>query len=180
MQYLDKSEADITTLDPGNVFVGGRYHSLLPIMQEVYTNNQAFYYSVAVVKRNSLPELQTIAQLRGKKACFPGVGIHGGYIKLSQESREYLFWNFYTGGSSQFTHWCSLESWILLIAIIMSNQPANFLVLLVPLIHFPISITPWEITRTISVHCAPVKFLDRGAALMIHMQAIRYIKRWYF
>ncbi len=78
MQYLDKSEADITTLDPGNVFVGGRYHSLLPIMQEVYTNNQAFYYSVAVVKRNSLPEVQTIAQLRGKKACFPGVGIHGG------------------------------------------------------------------------------------------------------
>jgi melanoma-associated antigen p97 len=78
MQYLDKSEADVTTLDPGNVFVGGRYHSLLPIMQEVYTNNQAFYFSVAVVKKFSLPEVQTITQLRGKKACFPGVGIHGG------------------------------------------------------------------------------------------------------
>jgi ABC-type phosphate/phosphonate transport system substrate-binding protein len=78
MQYLDKSEADVTILDPGNVFVGGRYHSLLPIMQEVYTNNQAFYFSVAVVKKFSLPEVQTITQLRGKKACFPGVGIHGG------------------------------------------------------------------------------------------------------
>ena len=78
MQYLDKSEADVTMLDPGNVFVGGRYHSLLPIMQEVYTNNQAFYFSVAVVKKFTLPEVQTIAQLRGKKACFPGVGIHGG------------------------------------------------------------------------------------------------------
>ena len=78
MQYLDKSEADVTTLDPGNVFVGGRYHSLLPIMQEVYMNNQPFYFSVAVVKKFTLPEVQTIAQLRGKKACFPGVGIHGG------------------------------------------------------------------------------------------------------
>jgi hypothetical protein len=47
-------------------------------MQEVYTNNQAFYFSVAVVKKFSLPEVQTITQLRGKKACFPGVGIHGG------------------------------------------------------------------------------------------------------
>lgn len=78
MQYLDKSEADITTLDPGNVFIGGRYHSLLPIMQEVYSNNQASYFAVAVVKRYAMPEMQTIAQLRGKKACFPGVGIHGG------------------------------------------------------------------------------------------------------
>lgn len=80
MQYLDKSEADVTTLDPGNVFVGGRYHSLLPIMQEVYTNNQAFYYSVAVVKRFGMPEFTRLADLRGKKACFPGVGIHGGYL----------------------------------------------------------------------------------------------------
>ena len=78
MQYLDKSEADVTTLDPGNVFVGGRYHSLLPIMQEMYANNQGFYYSVAVVKKLSLPEVQHIADLKGKKACFPGVGIHGG------------------------------------------------------------------------------------------------------
>jgi hypothetical protein len=47
-------------------------------MQEVYTNNQAFYFSVAVVKKFTLPEVQAISQLRGKKACFPGVGIHGG------------------------------------------------------------------------------------------------------
>jgi len=53
-QLLDKSEADITTLDPGNVFVGGRYHSLLPIMQEVYTQNSEYFFSVAVVKRGSM------------------------------------------------------------------------------------------------------------------------------
>ena len=78
MQYLDTSESDVTTLDPGNVFVGGRYHSLIPIMQEVYENNQMHHYSVAVVKKGSLPEMQKLSDLRGKKACFPGVGIHGG------------------------------------------------------------------------------------------------------
>ncbi len=82
MQYLDKNEADVTTLDPGNVFVGGRYHSLLPIMQETYSNNQAFYYSVAVMKKFSLPDVRYLSDLKGLKACFPGVGIHGGYCHL--------------------------------------------------------------------------------------------------
>ncbi|XP_026676613.1 melanotransferrin [Diaphorina citri] len=35
MTLLDKEEAHVTTLDAGEVFVGGRYHSLIPIMQEV-------------------------------------------------------------------------------------------------------------------------------------------------
>ena len=78
MQKLDKNEVDVTTLDPGDVFIGGRYHSLLPIMQELYVNNKMTYYSVAVIKRYTMPELISISQLRGKKACFPGVGIHGG------------------------------------------------------------------------------------------------------
>ena len=78
MQKLDKNEVDVTTLDPGDVFIGGRYHSLLPIMQELYVNNKMTYYSVAVIKRYAMPELISISQLRGKKACFPGVGIHGG------------------------------------------------------------------------------------------------------
>lgn len=83
MKHLDNNEADITTLDPGNVFIGGRYHSLLPIMKEVFVNQQEFYYSVAVVKRFQLPEMQKLGDLRGKRACFPGVGIHGGYIKTN-------------------------------------------------------------------------------------------------
>lgn len=78
MKHLDNNEADITTLDPGNVFIGGRYHSLLPIMKEVLVNQQDFYYSVAVVKRFQLTEVEKPGDLRGKKACFPGVGIHGG------------------------------------------------------------------------------------------------------
>lgn len=33
MRLLDLGRADVTSLDPGDVFVGGRYHSLLPIMK---------------------------------------------------------------------------------------------------------------------------------------------------
>ena len=79
MRLLDRLEADITTLDPGDVFVGGRYHSLLPIMQEMYASNQGSYYSVAVVKKGALEdEITPLTELQGKKACFPGVGMHGG------------------------------------------------------------------------------------------------------
>lgn len=35
MMLLDQDLADITSLDAGEVFVGGRYHSLVPIIQEV-------------------------------------------------------------------------------------------------------------------------------------------------
>ena len=35
MSLLDQEQGDITTLDAGEVFIGGRYHSLVPILQEV-------------------------------------------------------------------------------------------------------------------------------------------------
>lgn len=36
MYLIDRELADITLLDAGEVFIGGRYSSLLPIMQEVF------------------------------------------------------------------------------------------------------------------------------------------------
>lgn len=35
MSLLDQEHGDITSLDAGEVFIGGRYHSLIPILQEV-------------------------------------------------------------------------------------------------------------------------------------------------
>lgn len=35
MQLLDEEKATMTTLDAGEVFIGGRYHSLVPIAQEI-------------------------------------------------------------------------------------------------------------------------------------------------
>ncbi|XP_068083079.1 transferrin 2 isoform X2 [Anabrus simplex] len=80
MMYLDREEADITTLDAGEVFIGGRYHSLIPIMQEVYPGRMNYFYAVAVVKTGQLPEVRSIRDLRGKKACFAGVGTQAGWV----------------------------------------------------------------------------------------------------
>lgn len=33
---LDNSAADILSLDAGEVFVGGRYNSLIPLMQQLF------------------------------------------------------------------------------------------------------------------------------------------------
>lgn len=80
MAMLDHEDAQITTLDAGEVFIAGRYHSLVPIMQETYENNTNYQYAVAVIKDGSLPDVQSLQDLRGKKACFAGVGTLAGWI----------------------------------------------------------------------------------------------------
>lgn len=39
MMLLDINSADILSLDAGEVFVGGRYNSLIPIMQQLFESN---------------------------------------------------------------------------------------------------------------------------------------------
>ncbi|XP_034181211.1 transferrin 2 [Osmia lignaria lignaria] len=80
MTMLDREEAHITTLDAGEIFIGGRYHSLIPIMQEIYESGVNYQYTVAVIKKGSLPDVQSLHDLRGKKACFPGLGMLAGWI----------------------------------------------------------------------------------------------------
>jgi melanoma-associated antigen p97 len=80
MALLDYEKAHLTLLDAGEVFVGGRYHSLVPIMQEIYESGVNYQYAVAVVKKNSLPDVLHIRDLRGKKACFAGVGTLAGWV----------------------------------------------------------------------------------------------------
>ena len=78
-------------VDAGDVFVGGRYHSLVPVLREVYDNNRDFYHAVAVIKRGSLTEadgkpVYSLSDLRNKHACFAGVG--------TQVSGNQFFLNF--------------------------------------------------------------------------------------
>ena len=78
-------------VDAGDVFVGGRYHSLVPVLREVYDNNRDFYHAVAVIKRGSLTEadgkpVYSLSDLRNKHACFAGVG--------TQVSGDQFFLNF--------------------------------------------------------------------------------------
>ncbi|XP_033335223.2 transferrin 2 [Megalopta genalis] len=77
---LDHEKAQITTLDPGEIFIAGRYHSLIPIMQEIYESGLNYQYAVAVIKKGSLQDVQNLHDLRGKKACFAGLGMLAGWV----------------------------------------------------------------------------------------------------
>ncbi|XP_037068709.1 melanotransferrin-like [Pollicipes pollicipes] len=78
MRMVDQDQADLLVLDPGLTFIAGRFHSLVPIMQEVYADGGREYYSVAVVKRDS--DIRRLSDIRGKKACFSGVGSLAGWV----------------------------------------------------------------------------------------------------
>lgn len=79
IQLIDSEKAHMMSLDAGNVFMAGRYHSLIPIMQESFDGGFVNYYAVAVVKKDGIPDVASIRDLRGKKACFPEVGSQAGW-----------------------------------------------------------------------------------------------------
>ncbi|VVC43089.1 Transferrin,Transferrin family, iron binding site,Transferrin-like domain [Cinara cedri] len=79
MMLLDINSADILSLDAGEVFVGGRYNSLIPLMQQLFENDSTKYYSVALIKKNTLKDVYNLRHLKGKKACFAGVGTQAGW-----------------------------------------------------------------------------------------------------
>ncbi|CAH0597731.1 unnamed protein product [Chrysodeixis includens] len=83
MTWVDRGEASLLGLDAGEVYVAGRYHSLVPILQELYGRGEPYQYSLAVVRKGGLPAVQPgygLTALRGAKACFPGVGALAGWV----------------------------------------------------------------------------------------------------
>ncbi|XP_055700700.1 melanotransferrin isoform X2 [Phlebotomus papatasi] len=76
---IDQDKATITSLDPGEVFQAGRYNSLVPILQETYEGGFKNYFAVAVIKTGTLSDVYAIRDLRGKQACFAGVGSQAGW-----------------------------------------------------------------------------------------------------
>ncbi|XP_070490129.1 transferrin 2 [Chironomus tepperi] len=79
IKKIDHEKAHIMSLDAGEVFVAGRYFSLIPIMQETLEGGLSNYYAVAVVKKGTLPDVNHIRNLRNKKACFAYVGSQAGW-----------------------------------------------------------------------------------------------------
>ncbi|XP_047539864.1 melanotransferrin [Vanessa atalanta] len=83
MTWVDRGEASLLALDAGEVYVAGRFHSLVPIIQELYGRGEPYQYAVAVIKKGGLPDVQPgmgLHGLRGAKACFPGVGSLAGWV----------------------------------------------------------------------------------------------------
>ncbi|KAK3866185.1 hypothetical protein Pcinc_028259 [Petrolisthes cinctipes] len=81
MVMLDSRKADLVVLDPNEIFIAGRYHSLVPILKESYDLGRKLYYSLAVVHKGNLTQrVRSLHDLAGKVACFPSVASMGGWV----------------------------------------------------------------------------------------------------
>jgi melanoma-associated antigen p97 len=79
IQLIDLEKAHLMSLDAGEVFVAGRYNSLIPILQEGFEGGFTSYYAVAVLKKDTLSDVHSLHDLRNKKACFAYVGSQAGW-----------------------------------------------------------------------------------------------------
>jgi melanoma-associated antigen p97 len=73
-----KNQADLVTLDAGELFKAGWAMPLVPIMHEEYGKKTASSWSVAVVKKSD--QRINWNNLRGRNACFSGVGHAAGWV----------------------------------------------------------------------------------------------------
>ncbi|XP_071808080.1 melanotransferrin-like [Asterias amurensis] len=78
MAAIANGDADLITLDGGDVYPAGFEFGLVPIMNEQYAQtNPDGYHAIAVVKKSN-PAI-TIKNLRGKKSCHTGVRKTAGW-----------------------------------------------------------------------------------------------------
>lgn len=80
MAFIDDELADMMLLDPGEIGLAGRYHSLSPIMMERYgpSKSEMGHYSVALVRKRS--NIYNLSDLFGKRACFSGVNHMSSWV----------------------------------------------------------------------------------------------------
>ncbi|XP_066285078.1 uncharacterized protein [Branchiostoma lanceolatum] len=78
MQKIHMNQADVITLDGGDIYQAGSRFDMKPIMGEDYGNGDASYWAVAVVRKDN-SEIN-INNLRGRKSCHTGIGKTSGWI----------------------------------------------------------------------------------------------------
>ncbi|XP_066285080.1 uncharacterized protein [Branchiostoma lanceolatum] len=78
MQMIHRNQADVITLDGGDIYQAGMKYNMRPIMGEDYGNGDASYWAVAVVRKDD-SEIN-INNLRGRKSCHTGIGKTSGWI----------------------------------------------------------------------------------------------------
>ncbi|CAH1266109.1 LTF [Branchiostoma lanceolatum] len=78
MQMIHRNQADVITLDGGDIYQAGMKYNMRPIMGEDYGNGDASYWAVAVVRKDN-SEIN-INNLRGRKSCHTGIGKTSGWI----------------------------------------------------------------------------------------------------
>ncbi|PIK59712.1 melanotransferrin [Apostichopus japonicus] len=77
MIAIADGNADLVTLDGGDIYQAGKKYGLVPVMGEDYGTGDASYWAVAVVKSDTS---FTINDLKGKKSCHTGIMKTSGWI----------------------------------------------------------------------------------------------------
>lgn len=78
MEAIKEGNADIITLDGGDVYRGGRYYGMQPVTGEVYDGSDASYFPVAVMR--SASDVEKFSELRGLRSCHTGIGRTAGWV----------------------------------------------------------------------------------------------------
>lgn len=78
MKKIMSGNADLITLDGGEIFTAGKMYEMVPIVGEVYDieTPTTSYFAVAVARKNSSITFKT---LKGKKSCHTGAGKTSGW-----------------------------------------------------------------------------------------------------
>lgn len=77
IQKINNDEADLVTLDGGNIYAAGKLHGFKVIVAEQYGEYGVKYFAVAVVRKNNTGF--DIKSLKGKKSCHTGAGRTAGW-----------------------------------------------------------------------------------------------------
>ncbi|XP_014663628.1 PREDICTED: melanotransferrin-like [Priapulus caudatus] len=83
MRQIERDEADLLTLDSGDVYIAGQQHSMISIMAEQYTGTNNKVRIIALVAANN-DDIRSLPDLEGKKACFPSVGTSAWNVAVAK------------------------------------------------------------------------------------------------
>ncbi|XP_046549141.1 LOW QUALITY PROTEIN: melanotransferrin-like [Haliotis rubra] len=78
MDMIAKGDADLMNLDAGDIYIAGRRFNLIPIAAEDYGDMSMSFKVVAAARKTD--KITTLFNMKGKRACQPGIGRGDGWI----------------------------------------------------------------------------------------------------
>uniref|UniRef100_A0A0B7BCZ5 Transferrin-like domain-containing protein n=1 Tax=Arion vulgaris TaxID=1028688 RepID=A0A0B7BCZ5_9EUPU len=78
MEMIYRGDADLINLDAGDIYIAGRRYGLVPLAAEDYGDMSMTFTVVAAARKTD--KQTTLFNMRGKRACQPGINRGDGWI----------------------------------------------------------------------------------------------------